>query len=48
MTHVWIQEKEGTARFVDDIYLPPCNKCGERISKCECKKITKEEANEQV
>lgn len=46
MTHVWIQENEGMARFVDDIYLPPCNKCGERISKCQCMKEKKEKDND--
>ena len=38
MTHVWIMDSPGVARFVDDIHLPPCNGCGERISKCNCGK----------
>jgi hypothetical protein len=35
MTYVWIQESAGSMRYVDDIYLPPCNKCGERKSVCQ-------------
>lgn len=34
MTYVWIQESAGSMRYVDDIYLPPCNKCGKRLSEC--------------
>jgi hypothetical protein len=44
MTYVWIKESEGSLRFVDDIYLPLCNKCGKRIS--ECPKHEKEEEND--
>lgn len=34
MTYVWLTETNGTMRFVDDIYLPPCQDCGERVSVC--------------
>lgn len=48
MTYVWIQESAGSMRYVDDIYLPPCNKCGERRSVCQAndcqvKKIEKKD-----
>jgi hypothetical protein len=33
MTYVWISEG-GTLRYVNDIYLPVCNKCGKRVSEC--------------
>jgi hypothetical protein len=35
MAYVWIQESAGSMRFVDDIYLNPCPKCGERIKVCQ-------------
>ena len=38
MVYVWIQESAGSLRYVDDIHIPPCNKCGKRVSECECKK----------
>jgi hypothetical protein len=44
MTYVWIKESEGSLRFVDDIYLPLCNKCGKRVS--ECPKHDQEKENE--
>ena len=34
MTYVWLDNGNGVLRFVNDIYLDPCNKCGERISTC--------------
>ena len=37
MTYVWIKENEGSLRYVNDIYLPPCDGCGERVSTCSCK-----------
>ena len=46
MTYVWIQESAGSLRYVDDIYVSPCQKCGKRISVCECKKEEKEEETE--
>jgi hypothetical protein len=36
MTYVWIKESAGSMRYVDDIYLSPCQKCGKRISQCTC------------
>ena len=45
MTYVWIKETEGSMRYVDDIYVAPCQKCGKRISVCECKQEKKEESN---
>ena len=45
MTYVWIQESAGSLRYVDDIYIAPCQKCGKRISVCECKKEEEGEAN---
>ena len=45
MVYVWIQESAGSLRYVDDIHIPPCNKCGKRISVCECKKEEEGEAN---
>jgi hypothetical protein len=36
MTYVWIKQSEGSMRYVNDIYLPPCNGCGERVSTCTC------------
>jgi hypothetical protein len=45
MTYVWIQESAGSLRYVDDIYVAPCQKCGKRISLCECKQEEKEEDN---
>ena len=35
MTYVWIKDG-GTLRYVNDIYLPVCNKCGKRVSECTC------------
>lgn len=46
MTYVWIQESAGSMRYVDDIYLSPCQKCGKRISQCECKKEEEKENEE--
>jgi hypothetical protein len=46
MTYVWIKENEGSLRYVNDIYLPPCNVCGERMSTCSCKQDA-EEAEEK-
>jgi hypothetical protein len=46
MTYVWIQESAGSLRYVDDIYISPCQKCGKRISVCECVKEEKEESND--
>jgi hypothetical protein len=43
MTYVWIQESAGSMRYVDDIYVAPCQKCGKRLSVCECKQEKKEE-----
>lgn len=43
MTYVWISESPGSMRFVDDIYLAPCNKCGERVSVCQANECKKEE-----
>ena len=43
MTYVWLQEG-GTLRYVDDKYLPVCNKCGKRVS--ECPKHDQEKENE--
>jgi hypothetical protein len=43
MTYVWIKETEGSLRYVDDIYIAPCNKCGKRISVCECRKEKEKE-----
>lgn len=34
MAYVWIEESAGLMRFVDDIYLPPCQKCGLRVKEC--------------
>lgn len=34
MTYVWITETDGKKRYVNDIYLNPCRKCGERVSVC--------------
>lgn len=34
MTYVWLEESSGSMRYVDDIYLSPCPKCGLRVSKC--------------
>ena len=44
MTYVWIKQSEGSMRYVNDIYLPPCNGCGERVSTCTCNDV-KEENN---
>jgi hypothetical protein len=44
MTYVWIKQSEGSLRYVDDIHLPPCNTCGERVSTCTCNE-PKEESN---
>ena len=46
MTYVWIKETEGSMRYVDDIYVAPCQKCGKRLSVCECKQEKKEESND--
>jgi hypothetical protein len=46
MTYVWIKQSEGSLRYVDDIHLPPCNTCGERVSTCTCNK-PKEETEEE-
>jgi hypothetical protein len=35
MVYVWIEESAGSMRFVDDIYLNPCPKCGQRIGTCQ-------------
>lgn len=35
MTYVWIVETSGKKRYVDDQWLNPCRKCGERISVCQ-------------
>jgi hypothetical protein len=45
MTYVWIQESAGSMRYVDDIYLSPCQKCGKRVS--ECPKHEKEEKEKE-
>lgn len=45
MTYVWIKQSEGSLRYVDDIHLPPCNTCGERVSTCYCNE-EKEEKEE--
>lgn len=42
MTYVWIKQSEGSMRYVNDIYLPPCNGCGERISTCTCNEVKEE------
>lgn len=34
MAMVWIHPTAGKAIYADDKYLPPCNKCGERIATC--------------
>ncbi len=31
---VWITLHNGVHVFKDDALLPPCNKCGQRISVC--------------
>ena len=46
MTYIWIKQGEGSMRYVNDIYLSPCNGCGERISACTCNK-PKEETEEE-
>jgi hypothetical protein len=46
MTYVWIQESAGSLRYVDDIYIAPCQKCGKRISVCECGKEEEPEDKE--
>lgn len=33
MTYVWINTNT-MSRFVDDQYLPPCDRCGKRVSIC--------------
>ena len=43
MVYVWIKESAGSLRYVDDIYIAPCDKCGKRIS--ECPKHDKENEN---
>jgi hypothetical protein len=45
MTYVWIKESEGSLRFVDDIYLPVCNKCGKRVSECPKHEEEKKDGN---
>jgi hypothetical protein len=42
MTYVWIKQSEGSMRYVNDIYLPPCNGCGERVSTCTCNEVKEE------
>jgi hypothetical protein len=33
--YVWVNDQEGVFRFVDDQYLPPCEKCGELVGACQ-------------
>lgn len=35
MTYVWIEETSGKRRYVNDDFLNPCYKCGEKISVCQ-------------
>jgi hypothetical protein len=35
VVYVWVKESAGSMRFVDDIYLNPCPKCGQRIKACQ-------------
>lgn len=39
MTYVWLSEN-GRHRYVDDQWLNPCRKCGERISVCQANACT--------
>jgi hypothetical protein len=47
MTYVWIRESAGSLRYVDDIYIAPCQKCGKRISVCECKKVEEDDVQSE-
>lgn len=33
--YVWIEETSGKRRYVNDDFLNPCYKCGEKISVCQ-------------
>lgn len=35
MAYVWVKQSAGSMRFVDDIYLSPCPKCGLRLKACQ-------------
>lgn len=43
MTYVWIEETSGRRRYVDDQWLNPCYKCGEKISVCQANDCLGEE-----
>ena len=40
--YVWITETSGMKRFVDDQWLNPCYKCGEKISACQANALCNE------
>lgn len=42
MVYVWITETSGMKRFVDDQWLNPCYKCGEKISACQANNLCNE------
>ncbi len=42
MVYVWITETSGMKRFVDDQWLNPCYKCGEKISACQANNLCAE------
>lgn len=35
MVYVWLTETSGKKRYVNDDFLNPCYKCGEKISVCQ-------------